>query len=47
MLPSRIKPPHKMTIMQANKEMSANGFELLFDGEFLPIQPFPIKKLTG
>lgn len=35
-----IKPHHKMTIKQANKEMIANGFELIYDGEFLPIQHF-------
>jgi len=35
-----IKPHHKMTIKQANKEMAANGFKLLYDGEFLPIQHF-------
>lgn len=35
-----IKPHHKMTVMQANKEMSANGFELVYNGEFLPMQHF-------
>ncbi|MEO6327815.1 MAG: class I SAM-dependent methyltransferase [Ginsengibacter sp.] len=35
-----IKPHHKMTVKQADKEMIANGFELLYDGEFLPIQHF-------
>lgn len=35
-----IKPHHKMSIKQANKEMIANGFELSYDGEFLPIQHF-------
>lgn len=35
-----IKPHHKMTIQQVNKEMSANGFKLIYDGEFLPIQHF-------
>src|SRR5205085_4145479 len=39
-----IKPHHKMTIMQANKEMSANGFKLVFDGEFLPMQHFLLYK---
>lgn len=39
-----IKPHHKMTIMQANKEMAANGFKLVFDGEFLPIQHFLLYK---
>ena len=35
-----IKPLHKTTIVQDNKEMSANGFTLVYDGEFLPIQHF-------
>jgi ubiquinone/menaquinone biosynthesis C-methylase UbiE len=39
-----IKPHHKMTITQANKEMSTNGFRLVFDGEFLPIQHFLLYK---
>ena len=33
-----------MTIMQANKEMSANGFKLSYDGEFLPMQHFLLYK---
>ncbi len=39
-----IKPHHKMTIIQANKEMTANGFALDYDGEFLPIQHFLLYK---
>jgi len=39
-----IKPHHKMTVVQANKEMSANGFKLVFDGEFLPMQHFLLYK---
>jgi ubiquinone/menaquinone biosynthesis C-methylase UbiE len=39
-----IKPHHKMTIMQANKEMFANGFKLTYDGEFLPMQHFLLYK---
>ncbi len=35
-----IKPLHKTTIAQDNKEMEANGFKLVYDGEFLPIQHF-------
>ena len=35
-----IKPLHKTTIFQDNKEMAANGFALVYDGEFLPIQHF-------
>ncbi|MDQ6905084.1 MAG: class I SAM-dependent methyltransferase [Bacteroidota bacterium] len=36
----RIKPLHKMSLVQVNKEMAANGFKLSSDGEFLPIQHF-------
>ena len=39
-----IKPHHKMTVMQATKELSANGFKLVYDGEFLPIQHFLLYK---
>lgn len=39
-----IKPHHKMTTIQANKELSANGFKLVYDGEFLPIQHFLLYK---
>ncbi len=35
-----IKPLHKTTVAQCNKELSANGFQLVYDGEFLPIQHF-------
>ena len=35
-----IKPLHKMTVKQANKELSSNGFHLVEDGEFLPIQHY-------
>lgn len=35
-----IKPLHKMNVEQANKELTANGFHLVQDGEFLPIQHF-------
>jgi ubiquinone/menaquinone biosynthesis C-methylase UbiE len=35
-----IKPLHKMSVAQVNKEMAANGFKLYYDGEFLPIQHF-------
>ena len=38
----QIKPLHKTTITQLNKEMNANGFKLNYDGEFLPIQHFLI-----
>jgi hypothetical protein len=39
-----IKPHHKMSIVQANKEMSANGFQLEYNGDFLPIQHFLLYK---
>ena len=35
-----IKPLHKMSVKQANKELSANGFHIVEDGEFLPIQHY-------
>lgn len=35
-----IKPLHKTTVVQLNKELKANGFNLFYDGEFLPIQHF-------
>jgi ubiquinone/menaquinone biosynthesis C-methylase UbiE len=35
-----IKALHKMSVSQVNKEMTANGFKLYYDGEFLPIQHF-------
>ena len=42
-----IKPHHKMTMKQANKEMSANGFSLSYDGEFLPMQHFLLYKTSS
>lgn len=36
----RIKPLHKTTVAQLNKELSANGFSLYYKGDFLPIQHF-------
>lgn len=39
-----IKPHHKMTVEQANKEMLENGFTLAYAGEFLPIQHFLLYK---
>jgi ubiquinone/menaquinone biosynthesis C-methylase UbiE len=35
-----IKELHKTTIAQDNKELEANAFTLISDGEFLPIQHF-------
>jgi SAM-dependent methyltransferase len=37
-----IKPLHKMTEKQARKELKANGFELVENGKFLPIQHYMI-----
>lgn len=35
-----IKPLHKTTVKQLNKELGANGFSLAHKGDFLPIQHF-------
>ena len=35
-----IKPLHKMTVLQASKEMAVNGFSLVYAGDFLPMQHF-------
>jgi precorrin-6B methylase 2 len=35
-----IKPLHKMSVAQVTKELTANGFHLVDDGEFLPIQHY-------
>ncbi|WP_234364112.1 class I SAM-dependent methyltransferase [Lunatibacter salilacus] len=35
-----IKPLHKMTVEQIEKELSANGFELTQNGQFMRIQHF-------
>lgn len=37
-----IKPLHKMTEKQVEKELNANGFELVQNGKFLPIQHYLI-----
>jgi SAM-dependent methyltransferase len=39
-----IRPLHKTTVAQLNKELGANGFKLAYDGEFLPIQHFLLYK---
>ncbi|MDB4919249.1 methyltransferase domain-containing protein [Mucilaginibacter sp.] len=36
----KIRQLHKMSVMQANKELKANGFHIVQDGEFMPIQHF-------
>ncbi len=35
-----IKPLHKTTVAQLNKELEANGFKLAYKADFLPIQHF-------
>lgn len=35
-----IKKLHKLSVVQATKELEANGFELISKGDFLPIQHF-------
>ncbi|MGY4386273.1 precorrin-6B methylase 2 [Pedobacter sp. UYP24] len=35
-----IKKEHKMTVKQVKKELEANGFKLIQNGQFLPIQHF-------
>lgn len=37
-----IKPLHKMTVKQVRKEMEANGFRLIDNGQFMRIQHFLI-----
>ena len=39
-----IKPLHKTAVAQLNKELGANGFGLLYEGDFLPIQHFLLYK---
>lgn len=36
----QIKPLHKMTVNQVEKELNANGFKLVENGEFMKIQHF-------
>ncbi|RZK51384.1 MAG: class I SAM-dependent methyltransferase, partial [Pedobacter sp.] len=35
-----IKPEHKMSVTQVKKELAANGFKLVKNGKFLPLQHF-------
>ncbi|MEJ7587602.1 MAG: class I SAM-dependent methyltransferase [Ferruginibacter sp.] len=35
-----IKPLHKTTVIQITKELEANGFQLSYQGDFLPLQHF-------
>ncbi len=39
-----IKALHKTSVAQLNKELNANGFQLYYKGEFLPIQHFLLYK---
>lgn len=39
-----IKALHKTTVTQLNRELNANGFQLHYQGEFLPIQHFLLYK---
>ncbi|MEP7106862.1 MAG: class I SAM-dependent methyltransferase [Ferruginibacter sp.] len=36
----RIKALHKTTVVQLNRELMANGFQLSYKGDFLPLQHF-------
>ncbi|RZK20922.1 MAG: class I SAM-dependent methyltransferase [Pedobacter sp.] len=42
-----IKPEHKMSVKQVRKELSANGFKLIKNGTFLPLQHFLLFEKTG
>ncbi|RZL48254.1 MAG: class I SAM-dependent methyltransferase [Pedobacter sp.] len=42
-----IKPEHKMSVRQAKKELAANGFKLVKNGSFLPLQHFLLFEKTG
>lgn len=35
-----IKPLHKTTVAQLNRELEANGYKLSYKGDFLPVQHF-------
>jgi len=42
-----IKPEHKMSVRQAKKELSANGFKLVKNRSFLPLQHFLLFEKMG
>lgn len=42
-----IKPLHKMTAKQAEKELEANGFKLVENGKFMKIQHFLVFEKVG
>jgi ubiquinone/menaquinone biosynthesis C-methylase UbiE len=41
-----IKPEHKMSVKQVEKELTANGFRLVQNGQFMPIQHFLVFEKT-
>jgi len=41
-----IRPLHKTTVAQLNKELGANSFKLAYEGKFMPIQHFLLYKKT-
>jgi len=41
-----IKPEHKMSVRQVKKELLANGFKLIKNGTFLPLQHFLLFEKT-
>lgn len=42
-----IKPLHKTTVQQLNRELAASGFTLDYRGEFLPQQHFLLYRIAG
>lgn len=42
-----IKPLHKMTVKQSEKELNANGFKLVQNGQFMKIQHFLVFEKVG
>jgi ubiquinone/menaquinone biosynthesis C-methylase UbiE len=42
-----IKPLHKMTVKQAERELVANGFKLVQNGQFMKIQHFLVFEKVG
>ena len=42
-----IKPLHKTAVAQLDRELGANGFRLIYRGEFLPIQHFLMYSKTA
>lgn len=42
-----IKPEHKMSVKQVEKELTANGYRLIQNGQFMPIQHFLVFQKQG